>query len=108
MNGCVLFEGHPYGVDDKVLKCIDLDGELVRRERGLGLGTIIGADGRALVLSEEGERLIAPLSPAGFEPAARSRPLEGGPCCATPVLAGGRICVRNQAGTLVCLDPRGD
>lgn len=106
MNGCVMFDGYLYGFDDKVLKCIDLEGELQWRERGLGLGTIIGAGGRAIVLGEEGELLVAPLSPAGFEVAARSRPLAEGPCWSTPVLSGGRIYVRNQGGLMVCLDHR--
>ena len=35
----VLFEGHLYGFDESILKCVDLDGNEQWRERGIGCGS---------------------------------------------------------------------
>lgn len=106
MNGCVLVDEHLYGFDDAVLRCLGLDGEERWAERGLGKGTVIAAAGRLIVLSEDGELLIAPASEDGFAPAYRTKVLAEGPCWTTPVLADGRIYVRNAQGRLVCRDHR--
>lgn len=109
MNGCVHYEGAFYGFDGGKLKCIDVDGEELWMERGLGIGSLIASDGRLIVLSEEGELLVAPISQDGFEPVHRARVIEGeAPCWTTPVLAHGLIYCRDGAGTLVCVDHRAD
>ena len=106
MNGCVLVDGRLYGFDRKLLRCMDLSGEVLWTERGLGRGTVIASDGRLIVLSEEGELLVAPASADGFEPVSRERVIEEGACWSTPVLSGGRIYCRSSAGVLVCRDHR--
>jgi outer membrane protein assembly factor BamB len=106
MSGSVHWEGHLYGFDDKVLKCIDLAGEEQWRERGLGQGALSIAGGRLIVMSEDGELLIAPAKPDGFEELARKKVFDGGICWTVPVLANGIVYARNQAGELAALDHR--
>jgi outer membrane protein assembly factor BamB len=106
MSGAVPWEDHLYGFDDKVLKCIDLAGKELWRERGLGQGAVSIADGRLLVLSEEGDYVVANASPKGFEELARAKVFDGGTCWTVPVLANGIVYARNHAGELAALDHR--
>jgi hypothetical protein len=55
------------------------------------------------VLSEKGELSVVKANPAKFELLARTQAI-GGKCWTTPVLANGRIHLRNAKGELVCLD----
>jgi len=66
---------------------------------------LIAADGKLIALTERGELLIAPATPDAFTPTARAKVLTG-KTWAPPVLANGRIYVRNAAGDVVCLDVR--
>ncbi|MAB78264.1 MAG: alcohol dehydrogenase [Planctomycetes bacterium] len=106
MSGCVPFGDHLYGFDEDILKCIDLDGNELWRERGLDKGALAIADGKLIVLSGDGELVIAAAAPKGFEVFSRSEVLDGGVCWTPPVLSGGRIYCRNQAGVLACMDHR--
>jgi len=106
MSGVVPWQGHLYGFDDKVLKCIDLEGNEKWRERGLGMGALSIADGRLIVISEEGELVIAEAASTGYKELARQKVLDGGICWTVPVLSGGLIYARNHAGELVALDHR--
>lgn len=106
VTSCFRFEDHIYGFDESMLKCIDLEGEEAWRVRGLGLGALSIAGGRLLVLSDEGELIIAKAGPEGFEELARKQVLESGECWTMPVLVGGLIYCRNSKGQLVCLDHR--
>jgi outer membrane protein assembly factor BamB len=106
MSGAVHWEGHLYGFDDKVLKCIDLAGEEKWRERGLGQGALSIAGGRLIVMSEDGELVVAAAKPAAFEELARTKVFDGGTCWTVPVLSDGIVYVRNQVGELAALDHR--
>jgi len=106
MNGCVLVDGHLFGFDGGTLRCMDLEGNERWSERGLGLGTVVAAGKRLIVLSEEGELLVAPASAEAFRPESRVRALPEGPCWTTPVLAGGLLYCRSSTGRLVCRDHR--
>ena len=106
MSGCVPWQGHLYGFDDKMLKCIDLEGNEKWRSRGLGQGALSIADGRLIVMSEEGELVVAEASPSEFKELSRAKVLDGSVCWTVPVLSGGIIYARNHAGDLVALDHR--
>ena len=106
MTGCVLVDGLLYGFDDAVLRCLDLAGEERWSERGLGKGTLIASDSRLIVLSEDGELMIAPTGSTGFTPTDRTRVFEEGVCWTTPVLANGLLYLRSSTGELVCRDHR--
>lgn len=106
MSGAVPWKGCLYGFDEKVLKCIDLEGKELWRERGLGQGALSIADGRLILVSDEGELIVAEASAEAYRELSRTKVLDGGPCWTVPVLAGGVIYARNHAGELVALDHR--
>jgi outer membrane protein assembly factor BamB len=111
-NSCVLVGGFLYGIHGnsdqayRDLRCLEAaNGEVKWKQEGLGLGSLMAADGRLVILSDKGELVIAEATPIAFRPLARAQVL-GGKCWTVPVLANGRIYCRNAAGTLVCLDVR--
>ena len=57
------------------------------------------------MLSDQGELSVVRANPAKFELLARFQVI-GGKCWTTPVLAQGRLYVRNAKGELLCLDVR--
>jgi outer membrane protein assembly factor BamB len=107
----VLIDGQVYAVDgdagdETALKCLDFaTGEVKWEESGLGSATLIAAAGSLIVLSEEGELIVAPASADGFRPTARA-PVIAGKCWTPPVLANGLLYVRNAVGDVVCVDLR--
>jgi outer membrane protein assembly factor BamB len=112
-NSCVLSKGYLYGIDGNTdqaqrdLRCVELaTGQVKWKHEGLGLGSLMAADGKLIILSERGELVIAEASPEAFKPLARAQVL-GGKCWTVPVLANGRIYCRNAQGSLLCLDVRG-
>ena len=106
-NGSVLWEGHLYGFDESMLKCVSLAGEERWRVRGLGMGSLGIAGGRLLVLSSKGELIVAEADPAEYRELSRAPVLDGGVAWTTPVLAGGLVYCRSSLGELVCRDHRG-
>ncbi|HWN96175.1 MAG TPA: PQQ-binding-like beta-propeller repeat protein, partial [Methylomirabilota bacterium] len=111
MNGAVLYRGHLYGVDGDTtekasLKCLDFaTGAEKWKHAGFGSGGVIIAEGKLIAVSGAGELMIAPASPDGFKPTARTQ-VFGGKCWTAPVLADGRIYCRNARGEVVVVDGR--
>ncbi len=66
VTGCVLHDGHLYGFDESMLRCIDLEGNSKWRVRGLGLGSLSMVGERLLILNSDGELIIAEASPREF------------------------------------------
>ncbi len=106
MSGCVAYKGHLYGFDMGTLKCLDLDGEEMWAQRGLGKGALVIADGKLVCLSHRGKLVIAEASPKEFTSLSSAQIFDGGVQWTTPVVAGGLILVRSSKGNLVCLDRR--
>ena len=107
MSGSVLVDGHLYGFDEEVLKCIGLDGKPKWEMRDIRAGALMAAGDRLIVVGHEGELIVAKASPASFEELSRHDVLEGGVCWTRPVLLEGLIYLRNSLGELVCRDHRG-
>jgi len=111
MNAAVLHEGHLYGTDGDTtenasFKCIDFKtGDERWAQAKFGSGAAIIVDGKLVALSGTGELMIAPATPAGFQPIARAQVL-GGKCWTAPVLAQGRIYCRNGRGDVAVVDVR--
>ncbi len=108
MNNCVLWEGHLYGFDGNShhrrsvkLTCLNHQtGEVVWTNRGLGCGSLIVADGKLVILSDEGELVIAEPNPARYVELAKVKVLEE-TCWTPPAVAGGAIFCRNDTGDVV-------
>lgn len=112
-NGCVLLDDHIYGVNgntdtpEKDFRCLSIaDGSVKWSYKGLGLGSLMIADKKLVIMSDRGELVIAEANPQAYKEIARAQVL-GGKCWTVPVLANGRIYCRNAQGTIVCLDVRG-
>jgi outer membrane protein assembly factor BamB len=117
LNSCVLWKGHLYGFDGMIgmggkpgrgkLTCMEFDTAQVKwTKEGLGTGSVMLADGKLIVLSEDGKLVIAEASPEGYKELASAQILTY-KCWTVPVLANGRIYARNTAGRLVCVDVSG-
>ena len=89
------------------LVCVNArDGSLAWRKKDVGSGGLVAADGKLIILSRRGELILAEASPAAYAEIARAKVFSKDVCWNGPVLSDGRIYVRNENGTLVCLDVR--
>jgi outer membrane protein assembly factor BamB len=99
----VLSGNYLYGFDNTVLKCINVNtGEEKWKQRGLGVGSLIYADGHLLVLSDKGKLVLVEASSIAYKEKAGIQVLNGR-CITVPALAAGRLYLRNTK-ELVCLD----
>ena len=109
MSSLVVRDGHAYGISERGgrLLCISLEtGKNVWEQKGLGrYGTLMVAGNKLVILTDDGELVIADASSAGYKEHARGRVLRG-TCWVSPVLANGRVYCRNNIGKLVCIDVR--
>ncbi len=98
-----LYQVHGSGGKPGDLRCIDLRTQQIAwKQVGLGVGALIAADGKLIVLGEKGELAIITAKPDGYEELARAQLL--GPTCWTqPALANGRIYLRSGKGDVVCV-----
>lgn len=110
----VVIGGHVYGVDaqggdrDSKLKCLDLKtGKVVWQSPAASTGSLIAADGKLIWLTGAGELVVVEATPAGYRELARAQ-VTGGKCWTSPVLANGKVYVRNAKGDVVCVDVKGD
>jgi outer membrane protein assembly factor BamB len=106
INSPILRDGYVYGFDEAVFKCLKLqDGSQQWQDKSLGKGSLMmSADGRLILMSDSGELVVARADPQKFDVLARARVLPKARCWTSPVLANGRIYVRNTPGDFACLD----
>lgn len=101
---CSLVDGYLYGNDQGNLKCIELKtGKQMWRQGGLGMGGLIVADKKLIVLTERGELTVVATNPSRYQEISRAKILDGS-CWTDPVLANGKIYARSHEGTLICMD----
>ena len=103
-------DGFLYGFDGRQeegcnLRCVELKTGKVRWSQDrFGAGSVSLAGGHLLILTEKGELVRAPATPAQFKPAARAQILPFN-ARAHPALADGRLYARSK-DKLVCVDLR--
>ncbi len=96
-NSSVLVGEHLYGFDDGVLKCIAAaTGEEKWRQRGFNKGSLLYADGRLLVLSEQGVLALVEATPEAYRETGRLTVFTAR-TWTMPSLADGRLFVRSGA-----------
>ena len=112
-GGIVLVGDHLYGCadDQAILFCAELlTGKVVWKERGSGKNSVAvaAADGHVYARFANGTCALVPADPAGFrEAAACEGPGSGDrPSCAHPVIADGRLYLR-EGDAILCYDVRG-
>ncbi len=106
MATSMLIDGHIFGIDESQLRCFDLAGTEKWRMRGIGKGAIAGTPDRLLLLTADGELVVAKANGEQYEELSRQELFSDGVCWTVPVLANGRIYCRNSKGSLVCNDHR--
>jgi outer membrane protein assembly factor BamB len=103
VNTSLLLAGHIYGFDRGTLKCLDVKtGEIKWAARGFQRGSLIAADGKLIVLGEQGKLALVEADPDRFVEHASAQVLEGRNWT-SPSLAGGKLYLRNHE-EMVCLD----
>ncbi len=106
VSSSIIWENHIYGFDNATLKCLSVaTGEQRWVKRGFGKGSLIAADGLLIILSDRGKLALAEATPQGYRGRGSHQAL-GGKCWTEPVLAAGRLYLRNQR-MMVCYDLRG-
>jgi len=103
----ILVGEHLYGFSSGILTAMRFDtGEVVWKDRSVGKGSLVFADGHLYALSENGVVGLVEASPAGYREKGRFRiPQDSLPTWAHPVVAGGRLYLRDQ-DTLYAYDVR--
>lgn len=109
-SSSVFMNGFIFGIDGNTgrgkLKCVDPNDGSVKWEHNTGFGSLLGADGKLIILNDSGKLMIADATPAGYnEHSSAQTPLTK-TCWTMPILSNGRLFCRNDKGKLVCIDLR--
>ena len=110
-SSSLYLDGYIYGIDGDArynegsLKCIDVKSGKVIWSQHVGMGSLMAAAGKLIVLTDRGELVIAEASPSGYREFSRSAVI-GRTAWTPPVLSRGRIFCRNDWGELACVDVR--
>jgi outer membrane protein assembly factor BamB len=103
---CVYYKEHLYGFNEGTLTCMEFRTGKVRwKERGFQKGSLLGADGHLIILSENGKLAVAQAAPDRYLEKASWKALSGR-CWSMPALAGGKLYIRNEE-EIKCVDLRG-
>ena len=90
-------DGFIYGLDESILTCVDAaTGELRWKGGRYGYGQVLLAEGRLIVLTEEGDLAIVQARPDRHEGLTRV-PVLTGKTWNVPAIGGGFLLVRNLA-----------
>jgi len=107
MNSCVLWQGNLYGFDEGALTCMEFaTGKVKWQQKGMGLGSLMLADGKLIIQAEDGALVIAEASPEAYKEISKT-PAVPAKTWVSPVLANGKIYCRNNNGEAVCFDVSG-
>jgi len=106
-SSSVLVGDHLYGFSSSILTAIKFDtGEIAWRDRSVGKGSLVYADGRLYCFSEQGVIGLVEATPTGYVEKGRFRIQQGElPTWTHPVVAGGRLYIRDQ-DTIYAYDVR--
>jgi outer membrane protein assembly factor BamB len=105
---CVLVDGHLYGFSNAILSCMEFDtGNVKWKDRSVGKGSLIYADGKLVCFSERGVVGLVDATPEAYREKGQFK-IETGtqPTWSHPVIAAGRLYLRDQ-DALYCYDVRG-
>ena len=107
MNSPTIWGDYVFGIDGNSgggnLVCLDaMSGAKRWEEKSVKGGAVIAAGGKLICVSEKGDLIVAEASGSGFKQILRQPALKQR-TWAQPVLAGGRVYLRDNMGNLVCL-----
>jgi hypothetical protein len=103
----VLIGDYLYGFSESILTAIRFDtGEIAWRDRSVGKGSLVYADGNLYCFSEDGVVGLVEATPTGYKEKGRFRIVQGNLKTWThPVVVGGRLYLRDQ-DTIYAYDVR--
>jgi outer membrane protein assembly factor BamB len=102
----VLYKDHLYGFDEFFLVCMDLrSGKVLWKKRGFNEGSLTIAEGKLYILGEQGLLALADASTEKYQERS-SCMVFNKKCWTVPVLAGGKLYVRDEQ-SIRCLDVKG-
>lgn len=106
-SSSVLIGDHLYGFSGGILTAMKFDtGETTWRDRSVGKGSLVFADGHLYAFSENGVVGLVEATPAGYKEKGRFRIQQDSlPTWSHPVVAGGRLYLRDQ-DTIYAFDVR--
>ncbi|HEX8161651.1 MAG TPA: PQQ-binding-like beta-propeller repeat protein [Pyrinomonadaceae bacterium] len=106
-SSSILVGDHLYGFSSGILTAMRFDtGEVAWRDRSVGKGSLVYADGMLYALSENGVVGLVEATPTGYSEKGRFRIQQGSlPTWTHPVIAGGRLYLRDQ-DTIYAYDVR--
>jgi outer membrane protein assembly factor BamB len=107
-GGVVLVDGYLYGFSNAILTCMEFaTGKVMWRDRSVGKGSLTYADGQLYLLGEGNTVGLAEATPQGYREKGRfAIEDQGRPSWAHPVVAGGKLYIRNQ-NLLTAYDVKG-
>lgn len=108
MSGPVLVNGYLYGIDDNQLVCVEWKtGKQMWVEKSTRKGSLCAVGDKLFVLGERGKLSIVQASPDSYKELSSAQVLSG-KCWTMPILANGKIYMRNvvkgDLSRLVCID----
>jgi outer membrane protein assembly factor BamB len=94
----VFFDGNLYGFSERRLRCVNFQtGDVQWDHSGLGLGTVLMADGKLIALSDKGDLYLLKAAPAAYEAISHFSVFPDRPLTWTvPVVSGGKLFVRSE------------
>ncbi len=94
----VLIGDYLYGFSDAILTAMKFDsGQVAWRDRSVGKGSVVFADDRLYLYSEEGVVGLAEANPAGYREHGRFQIKTGGaPTWSHPIVSNGKLFIRDQ------------
>jgi outer membrane protein assembly factor BamB len=97
-SSSVLIGDYLYGFSSSILTAMKFDtGEIAWRDRSVGKGSLVFADGHLYCFSENGVVGLVEATPAGYKEKGRFRIQQDSlPTWSHPVVAGGRLYLRDQ------------
>jgi outer membrane protein assembly factor BamB len=106
-SSSVLIGDYLYGFSSAILTAIRFDtGEIAWRDRSVGKGSLVYADGNLYCFSENGVVGLVEATPTGYKEKGRFRISQGNlPTWTHPVVVGGRLYLRDQ-DTIYAYDVR--
>ena len=106
-SSSVLIGDHLYGFSAAILTAMHFDtGEIAWRDRSVGKGSLVYADGHLYLFSENGVVGLVEATPSGYKEKGRFKIQQDSlPTWTHPVVAGGRLYLRDQ-DTIYAYDVR--
>jgi len=108
----VLIGGYLYGITGNgdqpgFLRCLDAKtGDVKWSSPATPMGNLTAADGKLLWVTGKGELVVVEATPTAYQEITRAQ-VAGGKVWSAPVLANGKLYVRNSKGDVVCVDLKG-